>query len=96
MVPMILKPCKTKAAIEVIPAAQTRLETKTVGRILSRHGYRLVTDARVLIIFRSPEGIEFTLFPKGKIMFKSTDEAIVTRLAADIYTLLGVIDHRGK
>ena len=82
----LLRPCKSTAAFEAIPAsegAQVQLDLIECQKVLETVGYTEVCDAKVLMIVKKE--IEVTIYPTGKLILKTDEEKIAKAAMDEIY-----------
>jgi len=94
--PIVLRQCKTKAGYEALPVdakgkwdQERRLNLPAVGRSLEALGYE-VTDAGPLLVVNGKGLCEATVYPTGRLMIKSNDEAQSRSTAEHIYKDIGL------
>ena len=95
--PIVLRQCKTKAGYEALPVdektgkwdQERRLDLPSVGRSMIALGYE-VTDAGPLLIVKGKGLCEATVYPTGRLIIKSNDEADSRATAERIYKDIGL------
>ena len=81
----IVKPCVTSPGFTCSPERDVRIDLARARDALQRRGYRVI-DAEVLLIATRDE--EVTIYPSGKILIKTSEEPVATRVADEVYTIL--------
>lgn len=85
--PFLLQPCRNTAAFEMRPRRKgARLDLERAREILLGLGFRMVADARVLLILERECAIN--LWPSGRILIRTLDEALARRLAETLVSNL--------
>ncbi|MGQ0537135.1 MAG: hypothetical protein ACT4PT_13815 [Methanobacteriota archaeon] len=74
----VLRPCKTAAAFEAFPQKDIRFRLADAGPLLAEAGFRILRDAGVVLLVERG-GCEASVFASGKLLFKTTDEALAKR-----------------
>ena len=82
----LLRPCKSKAAFEAIPASnlgRLNLDLENCGNKLHSLAYEKVCNAKVLIIMKKE--IEITIYPTGKLLLKTDSYDLAQQKMNEIY-----------
>jgi hypothetical protein len=95
--PIMIRQCKTKAGYEALPVdkdtgkwdQERRLDFKAITRSLEAEGYE-VLDAGPLVVVKRSDISESTIYPTGRLMIKTDDEAKAKTTAERIYKSLGL------
>jgi hypothetical protein len=95
--PIVLRQCKTKAGYEALPVdektgkwdQERRLDLPAVGKSLGTLGYDVI-DAGPLLVVKGQGLCEVTIYPTGRLMIKSNDEASSRSTAERIYKDIGL------
>lgn len=82
----ICKPCKTSAAYETMPRKNVRLNLGECARVLSGGGFRIVCDARVMLVVEKQ--VEASVHANGRLIVKTRIEESARRIADEIYGLI--------
>lgn len=83
----LLQPCRNTAAFELIPRRKgAELDLERSQKTLLDLGFKLVTDARVLLILERECVIN--LWPSGRVLIRTMDQALAQRLASSLVTKL--------
>jgi len=72
----VLRTCNSGTAYVARPDGPFDADIREVAGRLRPPGFEVLTDAGVLLVIRSPDGIEFSLFKEGKVLVKTPDEAL--------------------
>ena len=83
----LLRPCKSTAAFEALPdkgGKNHKLDLSNCTRILEGVGYRLVCDAKVMVIVE--KDMEVTIYPSGKMILKTDSKCDAEVVMNDIYS----------
>jgi hypothetical protein len=93
---LILRPCTTKSGYEALPADQSgrwrqeiRLEMSEVADILQSDGCN-VLEVGVLTVIQCHDMAEVTVYPSGRLIIKTDDEAIARKAAEWVFNSLGL------
>ena len=73
--------CKSKAAHEVIPKKQLRLDLAEVEKKIRDLGWNIKMNARVVLMAES--GCDISIFPSGKLLLKTMERTLAEKLAAE-------------
>ncbi len=83
----LLQPCRNTAAFELKPRRKGgELDLNEARETLLGLGFRMVTDARVLLILERECAIN--LWPSGRILIRTLDQALARRLADTLVATL--------
>jgi len=94
-----VRPCKSTAAIEIIPAGKPSIELEAFIGELEAAGVEIVADAGVMLVLKLPggsraggavDGLELSLFSNGKMVVKSGDIEKAAYAGRFIYDVLGM------
>jgi hypothetical protein len=85
-----VKLCDSKTSCQVVPKKRLELKLVPLRNKLEEAGTLLAVTPYVAVL-RSAEGIEFSVYSSGKILFrKLLDREKARKLATRVYSLLGV------
>lgn len=84
----VLKPCKGKAAFEVLPRSRIQIDMAQSIPALQKKGYN-VTDAGVMLVAKKDD-VEISIYPGAKLLIKCPTEEDAAQIANEIYQDLGV------
>jgi ArsR family metal-binding transcriptional regulator len=85
---LAVKPCKFDA-YEVVPKGKVSMNLDKVEKILSRNGYEILTNPKVMLVVRKK--VEISIYPSGRLlMHPVADRQEAERLAKELYAALGV------
>lgn len=76
---MIIRRCKTKGALEVIPERQTQLNLKNI-----KSKFETVADLPILVIIKINNS-QITCYKNGKLIVRDCDEKEAEKIAEEIY-----------
>jgi hypothetical protein len=79
-----IRPCKTKGALEVVPATPDQLQLDAAAEVLAKTNFRVV-NANILIVVSRPDIAETTIFEDGHMLVKTLDPREAHRSAAIVY-----------
>jgi hypothetical protein len=83
-----VRPCATSAGFEARPRQQLNFRLDDVERALRAAGIAILRNAAGIVLLVAVEGCEATVFPSGKLLLKTTDEAVAQRAADRIVAAL--------
>lgn len=83
-----VRPCATSAGFEARPRKPVQLSLDDAERALHRAGIAIVRNAAGIVLLVAADGCEVTVFPTGKLLLKTTDEALAQRVADRIVAAL--------
>ncbi len=84
---LAVKPCRFDA-FEAVPKGRVSLDLEKAEATLSRKGYEIVSNPKVLLVLK--KGIEITLYPHGRVLMSpvsSREQA--EKIAKELYSALG-------
>jgi ArsR family metal-binding transcriptional regulator len=85
---LAVKPCKYDA-FEAVPKGKVSLDLDAVEKTLSRNGYEILTNPRVMLVVR--KGAEITIYPHGRLLMHPVSKREEAEsLAKELYSLLGM------
>ncbi len=85
---LAVKPCKYDA-FEAVPKGKVSLDLDAVEETLSRNGYEILSNPKVMLVVR--KGAEITIYPRGRLLMHPVGEREeAERLAKELYSLLGM------
>lgn len=70
----LLRPCATSAGFMATRDPPWRMDMPRLKRDVQAAGFRLVVDAKIVLIVRDPSGVESSLYDNGKVLLKTTDK----------------------
>ena len=79
-----IRPCKTKGALEVVPAEPLELHLDAVEAVLRSARFSVV-NANILLVASRADIAETTLYEDGHMLVKSLDPREVHRSAALVF-----------
>jgi ATP phosphoribosyltransferase len=79
-----IQPCKTKGALEVIPAAPVDLLIDMVEQVLRNNRFEVV-NAKILVVASRDDVAETTLYEDGRMLVKTLDPRLAHKSAARVY-----------
>ncbi len=80
----ILSRCRSDAAHIARPEGRFKCDVRRLSPFLIEAGHALVKDAGALLLFESPQAVEFSLFENGKVLVKTGDRATAERIVGDV------------
>jgi len=84
---LAVKPCKYDA-YEAVPKGRVSLDMDDVEEILSRNGYEILSNPKVMLVVRKK--VEISIYPHGRLlMHPVADRQEAERLARELYVALG-------
>ncbi|HJX04191.1 MAG TPA: hypothetical protein VJ489_00065 [Thermoplasmata archaeon] len=84
---LAVKPCKFDA-YEAVPKGKVSLNLDACERILSRSGYRILANPKVMLVVK--KDVEISIYPRGRLLMhpvKEREEA--ERIAKELYQAIG-------
>ena len=85
---LAVKPCKYDA-FEAVPKGKVSLDLDSVEKTLSRNGYEILSNPRVMLVVK--KGAEITIYPRGRLLMHPVSEREeAERLAKELYSVLGM------
>jgi hypothetical protein len=94
--PIVLRPCTKKSGYEALPTDASgnwdqskRLDLSDVSDLLVNNGCEVLA-AGVLLLVQCPGLAEVSVYPSGRLMIKTEDEAIAKKAAEWVLTTLGL------
>jgi len=72
----ILRSCNSGHAYVARPDSSFDQEIRGIADRLGQSGHEVLTDAGVLLVMRSPDGIDYSLFKDGKVLVKTPSETL--------------------
>jgi hypothetical protein len=79
-----IRPCKTKGALEVIPAEPVDLRMDMVEAVLQNSRFSVV-NAGILVVASRDDLTETTLYEDGRMLVKTLDPREAWKSAARVY-----------
>jgi len=86
----IFKPCQSAAGFVVLPKKSTRLKLEQIKLRLAAAGYSIVDAKVMLVVTDKTRNMEITLYPSGKLLLNSNDEAAARAAAEALYAAAGI------
>lgn len=80
----VLRSCNSGQAFVARPDSSFDQDIKTIADRLGSSGHEVLTDAGVLLVIRSPSGIEYSLFREGKVLVKTPDEEVAWEVVRSV------------
>lgn len=95
--PIVIRPCTKKAGFEAIPVdaatdkwdQERRLDMGELTKVFHGMGWE-VTDARIVIVVKGPDTPEVTVYPTGRLIIKTDDEATAEAVAGTVLRAIGL------
>ena len=84
---LAVKPCKFDA-YEAVPKGKVSLNLDACERILSKSGYRILANPKVMLVVK--KDVEISIYPRGRLLMhpvKEREEA--ERIAKELYQAIG-------
>ncbi len=83
---LAVKPCKHDA-YEAIPKGKVSLDLDESERLLSKKGYEILSNPRVMLVVK--KGVEISIYPRGRLLIhpvsrREDAEGIARALYADL------------
>ena len=72
----VLRSCNSGQAFVARPDGPFDRDIRKMADRLGASGHEVLTDAGVLLVIRSPDGVEYSLFREGKVLVKTPDESV--------------------
>ena len=88
MVDGLTQPCKG-GSHSYLPEKRKNLDLHSMVSVLESNGYNIVMDLDLMLIFK--KDIEVTLYPSGRIIFKTLENDVADRELALLRELLPAI-----
>jgi hypothetical protein len=82
----ILRSCNSGTAFVVRPDVPFGHDIREIAGRLAPSGHEVLTDAGVLLVIRSPDGVEYSLFREGKVLVKTGDEELAWKVVRSVET----------
>lgn len=79
-----IRPCKTKGALEVIPAEPVNLRMDMVEMVLRKDRFEVV-NAGILVVASRDDLTETTLYEDGRMLVKTLDPREAWRSAVRVF-----------
>lgn len=79
-----IRPCRTKGALEVLPAEPVDLELDVVEAALRKARFEVV-NASILVVASRGDIAETTLYEDGRLLVKSLDPRTAHKSAARVF-----------
>lgn len=70
----LLRPCTTSAGFMATPEAQRRVDMAVLKDALEGAGVKVVLDAKVILLVKTPDGTEASVYDNGKVLLKTTEK----------------------
>ena len=84
---LAVKPCKYDA-FEAVPKGRVSLDLDDVEKILSRNGYEILSNPKVMLVVKKKA--EISIYPRGRLlMHPVANRQEAERLAKELYAALG-------
>jgi ArsR family metal-binding transcriptional regulator len=85
---LAVKPCKYDA-YEAVPKEKVTLDLDHVEEILSKNGYEILSNPKVMLVVK--KGEEITIYPRGRLLIHPVRERErAEALAKELYSALGM------
>lgn len=78
----LLRPCATSAGFLATPEKPRSVDMARLKSALVADGYKVVVDARIILIVR--KGIESSIYDNGKVLIKTTEKTAAEKAYADL------------
>ncbi len=94
-----VRPCKTTAAVEIIPVGKLSMELEKSIEKFEISGAGIVADAGIMLVLELPEespsgelleGVEVSIFTNGKMVVKTREIEKARRAGKFVYDVMGV------
>ena len=85
----MLKPCRLSAALISNPRGKKTLDLDKAARKLEKKGYTIRIKTERILIVRNENGLETSIYPSGKLLFKTRDEKIAREECRRIRAIIG-------
>ncbi len=79
-----IRPCKTKGALEVIPAESLDLSMEWVEQVLRNNRFEVV-NAGILVVATRDDVAQTTLYEDGKMLVMTLDARLAHKSAARVF-----------
>ncbi len=80
----VLRSCNSGQAYVARPDGEFSQDIHEIAERLCPSGHEVLTDAGVLLVIRSPDGIEYSLFKEGKVLVKTPDETVAWEVVRSV------------
>jgi hypothetical protein len=84
----LLKPCRGKAAFEVVPGEEIKLDMEMCKTDMEAHGYQ-VTDAGVMLVCKRGK-LQVSIYPSGKLLIHTKSRDSAEKEANRIFSIIGI------
>lgn len=84
---VLIQPCRTSAAYEVIPERRLRLDITALEKNVQAGGWEVLVNGGIILVVRKGKD-DASIFNDGKVLIKTQERAVAERVWSDLKPLI--------